>query len=58
MPQYLFQCKTCDNRQVVDHSMFADFKPPVCLLCNNPMQRLYDFAKVQFKGGGFYSTDK
>ena len=55
MPTYDFQC--CGNRVTVTASM-SEMKTPVCANCVKPMQRIYDFAAIRFRGSGFYSNDK
>lgn len=58
MPQYLFQCKTCNIRLETFSPITADAKIPTCEKCKGGMVRVYAFGSVTFKGKGFYSTDK
>lgn len=55
MPNYTYQCK-CGHKLDVTHSIHLDpeYKCPDCKVV---MQRVPQTASVQFKAGGFYSTD-
>lgn len=55
MPNYTYQCK-CGHKLDVTHSIHLDpeYKCPDCKVV---MQRVPQTAAVQFKAGGFYSTD-
>ena len=56
MPIYVYQCQCGETREVI-HAM-GD-KPEVeCLSCRGPMTRALAAPNIQFKGSGFYSTDK
>lgn len=56
MPVYTYEC-ACGQVFDVTHSIFDD--PEVeCDNCGNTMQRVISAPEIQFKGSGFYSTDK
>lgn len=57
MPTYEFQCKGCTQTVTVTASM-SELKTPKCLACNTFMHRIYNIQGVNFKGSGFYTTDK
>ena len=57
MPTYEFTC--CGNKVSVTNSLTELQTPtPQCANCLGPMRRVYDFGSVNFKGSGFYTTDK
>lgn len=56
MPTYVYECP-CGQIYDVTHSIHAD--PDVdCDNCGGVMERKPQAASAQFKGSGFYSTDK
>jgi len=58
MPTYLFECLGC--RLVVSQvrSVATRDDRMACPKCDLTMARRLDFGGVEFKGKGFYSTDK
>jgi putative FmdB family regulatory protein len=58
MPHYAFKCKNC-NEELVETCEYEDlpatFQCPKCFLT---MVRDFKFGSIQFKGTGFYLTDK
>lgn len=58
LPEYLYACKWCDIRLVITRSIEDSEQVPGCPHCTQALNRVYDFGNVQFKGEGFYSTDK
>lgn len=56
MPTYVYEC-ACGQIFDVTHSIHED--PDVeCDNCGGSMERKPQAAFAQFKGSGFYSTDK
>lgn len=56
MPVYTYEC-ACGQVLDVTHSIFDE--PEVdCDNCESTMQRVISAPNIQFKGPGFYSTDK
>lgn len=56
MSTYEFHCPTCKKNHEKRQK-----KPPkryLCPICMTPCNRVYSVPSVQFKGRGFYSTDK
>ena len=57
MPTYEFKC--CENTVSVTNSLTEiQTQTPQCGNCLKPMQRVYSFGAINFKGSGFYSNDK
>ena len=58
MPVYDFKCPKCGNtrRQTTSIKDIDDFVA-VCV-CGERMVRVYGLGIINFKGSGFYSTDK
>lgn len=55
-PQYLYECKSCEQRVLVIHDM-KSANIPLCIECGQSMSRRYDFGAVKFVGKGFASND-
>ena len=53
MPNYDFKCETCNS--VVE---LQDPTALRCGTCGNTMVRIWTSPGIQFKGSGFYTTDK
>lgn len=58
MPRYLYSCRVCDIRTIVEGSIQHPHQIPSCPKCFKGLVRVYDFAGVKFEGSGFYSVDK
>ncbi len=56
MPTYSYQCD-CGERRDVFHSIHESAQLE-CEKCGGPMRRVLTAPAVQFKGPGFYTTDK
>ena len=56
MATYEFKC--CGITEEVIASIKSDVPQPVCSVCNSKMQRIYNTYGINFKGKGFYATDK
>lgn len=54
---YEFVCPNCDVTEHIELSIYDSLKPPFCKGCGYSMRRVFDAPAIQFKGGGFYSTD-
>ena len=57
MPTYEYRCVDCGNRLEVVQS-FSDPPLEVCHACGGRMRKVFHPVGIQFKGGGFYSTEK
>ena len=56
MPTYLYACE-CGDSIEINHSITED--PLIeCQLCDQAMTRRVVKVGVEFKGSGFYSTEK
>ena len=53
VPNYDFKCETCNS--VVE---LQDPTALRCGTCGNTMVRIWTSPGIQFKGSGFYTTDK
>lgn len=56
MPIYTYEC-ACGQIIDVSHSIY-DEPDMECTNCDGMMQRVFSAPNIQFKGSGFYSTDK
>lgn len=57
MPTYVYECPGCGQVFDVTHSIHDD--PEIdCDTCECTMRRKPQGAYAQFKGSGFYTTDK
>lgn len=57
MPVYDFVCDKCGKKNSVVQSLTETDKEVRCE-CGELMRRDFGFAATQFKGSGFYTTDK
>lgn len=57
MPTYDYLCEKCQDKRTVTLSLKESEVIQVCK-CGQVMRRDYGFAATQFKGSGFYTTDK
>ncbi|MBV7412768.1 FmdB family zinc ribbon protein [Dermabacteraceae bacterium P13115] len=57
MPTYVYACKDCEHR-FEQHQSFSDPALTVCPECQGTLRKVFNSVGVQFKGSGFYSTDK
>lgn len=55
MPKYDYKCTVCSS-QIEFERGFGEDREPSC--CGSIMQRVWNSFGIQFKGNGFYSTDK
>jgi putative FmdB family regulatory protein len=55
MPKYDYKCNTCYS-QIEFERGFGEDREPSC--CGGIMSRVWNTFGIQFKGSGFYSTDK
>lgn len=58
MPSYCFECLHCLTVTERDRPMDERDKPLACPECDTATRRLFTAPAVQFRGFGFYSTDK
>jgi putative FmdB family regulatory protein len=57
MPTYEYLCVDCANRREVFQS-FSDEPLQVCEVCGGKLRKVIYPVGIQFKGSGFYSTDR
>jgi putative FmdB family regulatory protein len=61
MPIYEFECTNdkCEANLRYEKELSINEDHDVeCGLCYQPMRKIYSSFGIQFKGSGFYSTDK
>lgn len=57
MPTYLYYCELCGDKEIKQSITEKPHKN--CPDCGSPeFKKKFATASVQFKGSGFYSTDK
>lgn len=56
--RYPYKCPQCGIEFDVERSIHAEASSPSCPECKVEMWRVYTTPSIQFKGSGFYSTDK
>jgi len=57
MPSYDFKCLSCHGTLSV-MTKISDAPKPKCPNCAGEMRKQFSAPNVQFKGSGFYSTEK
>ena len=57
MPKYDYACFNCDKDYEKERSIHDPVPEYKCDECGYALQRVYTPFGLQFKGGGFYSTD-
>lgn len=57
MPKYEYACIECDLEYEKERSIHDAEPEYFCEKCGYALQRVYNSFGLQFKGGGFYSTD-
>lgn len=57
MPTYEYRCIRCQERFEVVQS-FTDDPLTTCALCGGNLRKVLHPVGIQFKGSGFYSTDR
>lgn len=58
MPTYDYKCRDCTATASISTSIDKQVSIPICAKCQAEMVRDFGFQSVQFKGNGFYTTDK
>lgn len=58
MPTYPFECPDCGASKEIKAAFDETYVFPWCDKCQIQMKRNYSVPAIQFKGQGFYSTDK
>lgn len=58
MPTYEYDCMSCATRYTKSRSMNDTDPGYLCDSCSKPLVRVYSNFGIQFKGTGFYSTDR
>lgn len=56
MPDRLFRCDC--GRETTIHQPIDTIKTPICEECGELMKQVLTTPSVQFRGSGFYKTDK
>lgn len=57
MPTYEYLCVDCAHRKEVVQS-FSDEPLQICEVCGGRLRKVIYPVGIQFKGSGFYSTDR
>lgn len=57
MPTYEYLCTECGDRKEVVQS-FTDDSLTICEVCGGKLRKVIFPVGIQFKGSGFYSTDR
>lgn len=57
MPTYEYLCTECGDRKEVVQS-FTEDSLTICELCAGKLRKVIYPVGIQFKGSGFYSTDR
>jgi putative FmdB family regulatory protein len=57
MPVYEYRCDK-DHATFINRTIKEKETIPICLMCNTMTKRVYGAPATQFKGSGFYTTDK
>lgn len=57
LPTYGYLCVECGNRREVVQS-FSDNPLTTCEVCGGKLRKVIYPVGIQFKGSGFYSTDR
>lgn len=55
MPNYEYQCKTCEHRFEIWQAVGE--APPPCEKCGAEVKKIFQPPRLHFKGSGFYVTD-
>jgi putative FmdB family regulatory protein len=58
MPTYDYKCPKCEMTMVVTRTLKEKERKPICVNDATELVRNYSSPPVQFKGTGFYQTDK
>ena len=56
MPKYDYECP--GEELVMEFDASYEHEPPACPTCGAKMRRVFIAPLIQFKGKGFYKTDK
>lgn len=57
MPNYEYDCASCNVRYIKSRSMLENDPGYKCDTCNSDLSRVYSNVGVMFNGSGFYQTD-
>ena len=58
MPIYEYTCITCEKTTEINRGINDEETIPQCPECGYHMTKVYSTFGINFKGSGFYSTDK
>jgi len=56
MPNYSYRCNRCGDFEHFQHMNESSLS--TCPMCDGLVLKIFSSVGVQFKGSGFYSTDK
>jgi predicted nucleic acid-binding Zn ribbon protein len=56
MPAFTFICDNCGVTKIVTAELNAQIDAPYCGLCELDMRRMFKVGAVNFKGGGWGSS--
>ena len=55
---YQYKCNQCNTEIEVERSIRDEERAPTCIDCHGTMSRVWNAPAIEFKGRGWYSTDK
>lgn len=55
---YQYKCNQCNSEVEVERSIKDKALAPICTNCHGTMSRVWNAPAIEFKGRGFYTTDK
>ena len=58
MPTYDYRCNNCLSLTTITRKAEERDNEVLCSYCGLASTRVYSVPSIQFKGTGFYSTDK
>ena len=58
MPTYEYACKGCETTLLEKRSIHDPSPTHLCEKCGQVMNQIIGSLGIQFKGSGFYRTDK
>lgn len=56
--QYEYRCPECNTDLTIERKITDEARNPSCFDCHIEMIRKWAAPSIQFKGRGFYTTDK
>jgi len=56
--RYQYKCNQCNSELEVERSITEEERAPICMDCHATMSRVWSAPAIEFRGRGWYSTDK